>query len=321
MSESTKANQDARNIDELYEEETVVVRYASTAFTSSVLPDLRPAAYEHDGKFYPCTSLPWEHKPDPAKLRRCIALGNYGLTDRFTHITSTGNEMRFPMHSSRLHPAFYFMLCACFAWIIAICVYFFSQGMPSIWVLIPTIALFVLTVLCLLLDRQQITTFCRSSGMVSVGRSEDSNEVSVFFYECDPYIVKKTSHGTSVYKLGLRPRNMDRLNEPWIIFESSVQEDIYVIWHCIQMFMDTSRPLPDIPIFEPYRASDPRTIRHDLSHQREAHYWADKSREEHQDLLNKAIQQFPTVKPVWPCLISEHIKGRDPTEQIHVKPV
>ena len=46
-------------------------------------------------------------------------------------------------------------------------------------------------------------------------------------------------------------------------------------WEIWQHFMDVSRPLPDIPMFEPYRHLDPTTIAWDKKHNRPPRLWRD----------------------------------------------
>ncbi len=44
-------------------------------------------------------------------------------------------------------------------------------------------------------------------------------------------------------------------------------------WELLQAFMDTSRPLPDIPLFELERQIDPASIEHDCRTGRPRHWW------------------------------------------------
>src|SRR5690606_7740934 len=52
-------------------------------------------------------------------------------------------------------------------------------------------------------------------------------------------------------------------------------EPHYAGWDFVQNYMDTSRPLPDIPLFEPWRQHDPVTAEHDRRTRREPRYWRD----------------------------------------------
>lgn len=67
-------------------------------------------------------------------------------------------------------------------------------------------------------------------------------------------------------------------------------------WEIWQHFMDVSRPLPDIPMFEPYRHLDPTTIEWDKKHNRPPRLWRDMDLVEFQKLKSesiKAAKQYP----------------------------
>ena len=64
-------------------------------------------------------------------------------------------------------------------------------------------------------------------------------------------------------------------------------------WDMLQRYMDTSQPLPDIPVFEIYRHLDPTTLEHDRHTGRQPRFWRDmddatyaRHVSEHQDKLN-----------------------------------
>ncbi|EPC00928.1 hypothetical protein L861_05875 [Litchfieldella anticariensis FP35 = DSM 16096] len=64
-------------------------------------------------------------------------------------------------------------------------------------------------------------------------------------------------------------------------------------WDMVQRYMDTSQPLPEIPVFEIYRPLDPATIAHDRRTGRNPRFWRDmddatyeRHVSEHQDKLN-----------------------------------
>ena len=92
------------------------------------------------------------------------------------------------------------------------------------------------------------------------------------------------------------------------------------MWHFIQMYMDTARPLPDIPALELYRSQDPRTQKYDQRHHRDPEYWGWKAPEERAMLYEKALNRFPSPEPVWPCIMAMRIPGRNPEEPIRVRP-
>jgi hypothetical protein len=64
-------------------------------------------------------------------------------------------------------------------------------------------------------------------------------------------------------------------------------------WDMLQRYMDSSQPLPDIPMMEPDRPRDPASREHDQRTGRPTRYWRDMDDEtfqqkvhEHQDKLN-----------------------------------
>ncbi|RMG57493.1 MAG: hypothetical protein D6717_04710 [Gammaproteobacteria bacterium] len=71
---------------------------------------------------------------------------------------------------------------------------------------------------------------------------------------------------------------------------------VEVEWEYMQQFMDISRPLPDVPMFEPVRHKDPVTAEHDRRTGRPERYWRDMDYEEAramQDKSRKAAETFP----------------------------
>jgi len=40
-------------------------------------------------------------------------------------------------------------------------------------------------------------------------------------------------------------------------------EEVVAFWDLLQRFMDVTEPLPDVPMFEPFRHLDPVTAEHD----------------------------------------------------------
>jgi hypothetical protein len=43
------------------------------------------------------------------------------------------------------------------------------------------------------------------------------------------------------------------------------REDVLAYWDLIRQYMDVTRSLPDIPLFEPWRPLDPTTKSHDAN--------------------------------------------------------
>lgn len=297
--------------------------YASSAFDSRHIPDLEPAVYEQDTRLWPPRSLPWERRPDPAKLRRCIAFGVEGVApEKSANMMCDGRFLRFIMPSARMHPLFFFMAQLCVAFLVGIGIYYACGGLHLDWLWLLGGVLLLIALGCMLLHTDLVLTFDRKTGLVTEGEGAPSPRNTFLFYDCDPYIVsvQKKKDALVLYQLGIRPRTAARLREPWIVQQADNPEDIYVMWHFIQMYMDTARPLPDIPALELYRGQDPRTRSHDQRHHRDPEYWAWKAPEERAMLYEKALSRFPHPEPVWPCIMACRIPGRNPEEPIHVRP-
>ena len=58
--------------------------------------------------------------------------------------------------------------------------------------------------------------------------------------------------------------------------------------------MDVSRPLPDIPMFEPYRHLDPTTIEWNKKHNRPPRLWRDMDPEEYRKLKWDSVDAAKT---------------------------
>ncbi|MCH8530898.1 MAG: hypothetical protein LAT65_08595 [Saccharospirillum sp.] len=78
------------------------------------------------------------------------------------------------------------------------------------------------------------------------------------------------------------------------IGKSSVMLDGFwmniIEWEILQHYMDVTRPLPDIPRFEPYRHLDPVTKAWDEEHQRPRWLWRDMDTEEYGKLARASAE-------------------------------
>ncbi len=69
---------------------------------------------------------------------------------------------------------------------------------------------------------------------------------------------------------------------------------VEVEWEYMQHFMDISRPLPDVPMFEPFRHKDPVTAEHDRRTGRPERYWRDMDVEKAKDMKKKSVEAAKT---------------------------
>ena len=67
-------------------------------------------------------------------------------------------------------------------------------------------------------------------------------------------------------------------------------------WEYWQCYMDVSRPLPDVPQMEPYRADDPVTAAWDVQHNRPKDYWKEMDEDTAKTMREKSkqsVSNFP----------------------------
>jgi hypothetical protein len=71
-------------------------------------------------------------------------------------------------------------------------------------------------------------------------------------------------------------------------------------WEYYRHYMDVSRPLPDIPFWEPYRHLDPTTKAWDEKHNRPERLWRDMDEETYEKMVEASItaaKKYPYLKP------------------------
>ncbi|KFE57628.1 hypothetical protein IV01_02130 [Pseudomonas syringae] len=139
-------------------------------------------------------------------------------------------------------------------------------------------------------------------------------ELTAPFYEFDAYIVSAPDRqGTMNHVLCLAHRYRDIV----IDFSSLVNLDDRLqmpcaLWDYLQNYMDTSRPLPDLPRYEEFRHLDSTTAAHDLKTGRNPRYWIDMDDEtykQHLNQLHKDIHNINTFKR--PNLMARHVRYVD----------
>ncbi|MDU8458417.1 MULTISPECIES: hypothetical protein [Pseudomonas syringae group] len=96
------------------------------------------------------------------------------------------------------------------------------------------------------------------------------------FYEFDAYMTTTHNLHGPTYGLLLQHRYEDRkINFHMLMNTDDVQQRPCALWDFLQNYMDTSGPIPDIPLFEPYRHLDPVTASYDQQRGRNPRYWID----------------------------------------------
>lgn len=99
---------------------------------------------------------------------------------------------------------------------------------------------------------------------------------SIAFSEIEGIICKRTQKYSYYYDLLLQhgfSRSQFKLNDDFCIYLAA-ENIIIQYWYFFQNYMDVSKPLPDIPLFEKCRSKDPTTAEHDLRNKRKLRYWA-----------------------------------------------
>jgi len=135
--------------------------------------------------------------------------------------------------------------------------------------------------------------FNRKTGMVSIPRKGQEPFIAPF-YEFIPYFYRHhILQGVDYHLyLGHRTEEIGAVNPN----AGKHPQEMYADWALIQRFMDVSKPLPDIPLFEPFRLQDPTTKAYDAMTGRPEHYWRDmdtKKATKLHDASYKRIRQFP----------------------------
>ncbi|WP_146130271.1 hypothetical protein [Vreelandella songnenensis] len=110
----------------------------------------------------------------------------------------------------------------------------------------------------------------RSTGMVKVFANSAKKSTAwqiaheLPFHEFDCYIQSSpTSQGIAQYNLSLVHYSVEAHVALVDMFGVTSRMEQLAAWDMIQHYMDTSQPLPDIPVFEMYRFLDPTTAQAD----------------------------------------------------------
>lgn len=97
------------------------------------------------------------------------------------------------------------------------------------------------------------------------------------FHEWDGYLLSLPDRqGNLWHRLVLVHKTQEwalPLNQ--LVAATTNREDVLAYWDLIRQYMDVSKPLPDIPLFESYRALDPTTHAYDDKIGRAPRYWRD----------------------------------------------
>lgn len=160
-------------------------------------------------------------------------------------------------------------------------------------------------------QRANPTGLYRREGMVRIKEGREVFEVP--FIEFDAYLVHTPSgRGGRYFNLVLQHRySKHQLWMKGLLTDAMDQKEVYAYWDMLQQFMDVTRPLPDVPIFEPFRPRDPVTAQWDQRTGRDPFKWRKMSpeawRENHEQTYRDRLRSTNFHRP---CILDAHIQGR-----------
>ncbi|TBW53356.1 hypothetical protein EZI54_15350 [Marinobacter halodurans] len=152
----------------------------------------------------------------------------------------------------------------------------------------------------------------RRTGLVTVyhDRKGSSEEEQAPFYEFDAYLTNEMiPPGQVVHTLYLVHRYRPILLPIGNLIGKTTGEECFALWDMFQNFMDTSRPLPDIPLWEEFRSKDPITAEHDRQTGRPARYWRDMDDETWKQKESEMMSKVRSLTtPYRPNLMRQHVR-------------
>ncbi|WP_303291544.1 hypothetical protein [Marinobacter sp. SS5-14b] len=155
----------------------------------------------------------------------------------------------------------------------------------------------------------------RREGLVRVKRKSDVFEAP--FIEFDAYRMHTASgRGGRYYNLMLQHRYSNtQLWMKGLVTDAMNPKDINAYWSMIQQFMDVSGPLPDVPIFEPFRHRDPVTQAADRKSGRDSFFWRNMTNDQwHADNEGDYEQRMQDADfskhHCQDCILDARIQGR-----------
>lgn len=127
----------------------------------------------------------------------------------------------------------------------------------------------------------------RRTGMVTlyddVTKDETAGQVKAQapFHEWEGYLMSLPDHqGNIWHRLMLVHKTREwalPLNQ--LLAATTNKQDVLAYWDLIRQYMDVTKPLPDVPVFEAYRSLDPITRAYDEKKGRDPRYWFDMDEE------------------------------------------
>ena len=160
-------------------------------------------------------------------------------------------------------------------------------------------------------QRANPTGLYRREGVVRIKEGKEVFEAP--FIEFDAYLVHTPSgRGGRYFNLVLQHRySKHQLWMKGLLTDAMDQKEVYAYWDMLQQYMDVTRPLPDVPLFEPFRSRDPVTAKWDERTGRDPFKWRKMSpeswRKNHEQTYRDPLRSTNFHHP---CILDAHIQGR-----------
>lgn len=130
----------------------------------------------------------------------------------------------------------------------------------------------------------------RRTGMVTVFKDPEKDGQSgeilgqAPFHEWDGYMLSLPDlQGNIWYRLALVHKTREwALPMNQLLAATTNRADVLAYWDLVRQYMDVSKPLPDIPLFEAWRHLDPTTRAFDEKNDRDPHYWRNMTEDDYE---------------------------------------
>lgn len=139
-------------------------------------------------------------------------------------------------------------------------------------------------------------------------------ELTAPFYEFDAYIVSAPDRqGTMNHVLCLAHRYRDiAIDFSCLMNLDDRLQMPCALWDFLQNYMDTSRPLPELPRYEEFRHLDPTTAAHDLKTGRNPRFWIDMDDATYKLYLNQLLENIDAIDTFQrPNLMAHYVRYSD----------
>ncbi len=172
-------------------------------------------------------------------------------------------------------------------------------------------------------SRGPIWELNRRTGLVTVFDYDNNGEykkngtvgeITAPFYEFDAYLsTSPDRQGLPMNFLYLAHRYRDiTINFASLMAPDRLPQPPLALWDFLQNYMDTSRPLQELPCFEKYRHLDPVTAAHDQQTARAPRYWIDMDDETFETQLKEMSGRIHLIDTMHrPNLMAQHVEYVD----------